>query len=144
MDLKQLLQLKKEDIVAMAQQDVDNNIQGGYTLGVESLAMYKKLMLYAETALKQSANYAINEIDNYDNAETKFMGVKVWKTNTGDRLDYDQDITHAELKAKLKERADLLKHAHKMSDQIYDSEGVAVPKVAVKTHGKEVISISVI
>lgn len=128
----------------MAQHDVDTNVQGGYHTGMEQLALYKKLMLYAEQALKQAVNYAKDEIDNYDKGEAVLMGVKMWKSNTGDRLDLDQDMTHEALKRQLKERADLLKHAYRQSDQIYDSEGVAVPKVGIKSHGKETINLSLI
>lgn len=68
-------------------------------------------------------------------------GVEFSLRNTGDRLDYEQDPVIAELKKKLKDREDLVKLACKSGDDIYDSEGVRVEKVPVKTHGKQVLSL---
>ncbi len=74
--------------------------------------------------------------------ETTENGVKFTIMNTGDRLDYEQDEKYKELSDKLKERGELLKLAYKSKDTIYDSEGEEVPKVGIKTHGKETIKLS--
>lgn len=68
-------------------------------------------------------------------------GVTFEMRNTGDRLDYEQDEVYKELKDKLKAREELLKLAYKSKDTIYDSEGVEVPKVGIKTYGKETLII---
>lgn len=63
-------------------------------------------------------------------------GVEFSMRNSGDRLDYEADELYAELKQKLKDRESLLKTAYKAKETFYDSDGVEVPKVPIKTHGK--------
>ncbi len=72
--------------------------------------------------------------------ETK--GVKISFRNSGDRLDYEQDEVYKEMKEALKEREALLKIAYKSKEAIYDHEGVEVPKVGVKTVGKETVVLT--
>lgn len=74
--------------------------------------------------------------------ETTENGVKFTLMNTGDRLDYEQDQVYKQLSDKLKERGELLKLAYKSKDTIFDNEGIEVPKVGIKTHGKETIKLS--
>lgn len=69
-------------------------------------------------------------------------GVKFTTRSSGDRYDYAQDSVYAELQQKLSERKELLDLARKSKDTIYDSEGVEVPKVGVKTYGKETLIIT--
>lgn len=69
-------------------------------------------------------------------------GVKFTMRSTGDRYDYAQDDVYATLQKKLKAREDLLKLALKSDETIYDSDGVEVPKVGVKTYGKETLVIT--
>ena len=68
-------------------------------------------------------------------------GVEFSLRNTGDRLDYEKDPVVSELQKKLKDRQELVKLATKSGDEIYDSEGVRVEKVPVKTVGKQVVAL---
>jgi hypothetical protein len=61
--------------------------------------------------------------------------------NTGDRLDYATDPIYAQIQEQLKEREALLKVAFKSKQPIYDEHGAEVPKVPVKTHGKEALVV---
>lgn len=73
--------------------------------------------------------------------ELQWNGVTFTERNTGDRLDYANDEVYAKLQSKLKQREELLKIAHKSDETIYDSEGIEVPKVPIKTHGKLTLNV---
>ena len=68
-------------------------------------------------------------------------GVEYTLSNTGDRLNYEDDEVYKELSEKLKDRQELLKLAYKSKDVIFDSEGCEVPKVGVKKPSKEIIKM---
>ena len=59
------------------------------------------------------------------------FGVTGTFANGGARLNYADDPVYAELKKAMDDRAELLKTAHGLDQEIYDSEGVLVPKVSV-------------
>jgi len=69
-------------------------------------------------------------------------GVEFSTRYSGDRLDYEKDVVYKDLKKQLDDRTALLKLAYKSKDVIYDSEGVDVPKVPIKTHGKNSLVIT--
>ena len=73
--------------------------------------------------------------------ELQWNGVTFTERNTGDRLDYANDEVYSNLQKKLKQREELLKTAYKSDEAIYDSEGVEVPKVGIKTHGKITLNV---
>lgn len=58
------------------------------------------------------------------------FGLKGTYRNGGETINYMEDRTYAELKAKLTEREALLKLARNSSSEIYDYEGIQVPKVS--------------
>ena len=76
--------------------------------------------------------YAKDEADKYSGKSFEAFGKTFEIRNGGTLLQYEDDPIYAEMKAKLKEREELLKTALKSSDTIYDSEGLEVPKVSVK------------
>lgn len=97
--------------------------------------------------LKEFVNALESEFKKADvfevlGGEVQKNGVKFQLRNTGDRLDYENDEVYKELKDKLKDREELLKTAWKSKDEIYDSEGVQVPKVGIKTAGKQTMVIT--
>lgn len=69
------------------------------------------------------------------------FGVKGTYRNGGSTLNYSEDPIYNELKEKLKEREELLKASKKISDPVYDSEGIEVPKVS-ESFRKSSLSIS--
>lgn len=73
--------------------------------------------------------------------ELQWNGVTFTERNTGDRLDYSNDEVYAKLQSKLKQREELLKIAYKSDETIYDSEGIEVSKVPIKTHGKLTLNV---
>ena len=103
----------------------------------ETIASVERLKAYVESYSKSIRKM----IDQVPEKEYKKSNVVFSMRNTGDRLDYMQDDIYEKLSNQLKERADLLKVAYKSSDAIYDADGVQVPKVGIKTHGGEVLTI---
>lgn len=57
-------------------------------------------------------------------------GVEFTPVQGGETLNYVDDLIYADLKKQLKDREELLKLAYKSDLEIYDSEGVQVPKVS--------------
>jgi len=76
--------------------------------------------------------YAKDEADKYSSKSFEAFGKTFEIRNGGTLPQYEDDPIYSEMKAKLKEREELLKTALKSSDTIYDSEGLEVPKVSVK------------
>lgn len=91
-------------------------------------------------AVIDSADKAFRERLNLSNAD-RFNGVTFTPKNGAESLNYSEDAVYAELEAKLKQRAELLKVASKSSDVIFDSEGCEVPRVS-KKYNKPAIVIT--
>ena len=60
------------------------------------------------------------------------LGVEFTPTNGRSMPQFSDDQTWCEINEKLKQREELLKVAMKSKDEIYDSEGILVPKISVK------------
>jgi len=63
--------------------------------------------------------------------KTIVLGVEFTPNNGRAMMQYKDDAVWCELNEKLKERENLLKLATNSKDEIYDSEGIQVPKVSV-------------
>ena len=86
--------------------------------------------------------YAINEREQYPEKRLPLNGAFVELSYSGDRLNYSQDTIWNELNQSLKEREKDLKTAYKSDHTIVDCNGEIIPKVGIKTHGKQIIKIS--
>lgn len=105
---------------------------------IETKKQIELLKAYEE-ALKP---YAIEEREKYADKRLPMNGAFVELSYSGDRLNYDDDPIHKDLNDAIKNRVKQLKEAHKCDNIIVDCDGVVVPKVGVKTHGKQIIKIS--
>jgi len=86
--------------------------------------------------------FAIQEREMYPDKRLPMNGAYVELSYSGDRLNYDDDPIYKQLNEALKNRVKELKEAYKCEHTIVDCEGVVIPKVGVKTHGKQIIKIS--
>ncbi len=68
-----------------------------------------------------------------------YNGVTFTPKNGAESLNYSEDPVYAELEAKLKQRAELLKVASKSDDSIFDSEGCEVPRVSKKYNKSSIV-----
>ena len=126
----QLLGTKKEiaaQAEAWAMQIVDEET------GSENLhkryASIQRIKEYVDTV--QSTFKKALECDQQEK-HFECYGMKFSRVEGRSILDYSQDEKYQELKAKVKEREELLKVAAKSKEMIFDSEGVEVPRVPGK------------
>lgn len=68
-----------------------------------------------------------------------YNGVTFTPKNGAESLNYSEDAVYAELEAKLKQRAELLKVASKSDDPIFDSEGCEIPRVSKKYNKPSIV-----
>lgn len=127
--------LTKKEIEKNATQKAIELLESGNVEPIKIMAFIVKHKAYVDALDKEiRAKIQLSE-------STSIQGVQMSLKNTGDRLDYESDIVFKELSEKLKERGDLLKLAYKSKDVIFDSEGCEVPKIGVKTYGKDVLNV---
>jgi hypothetical protein len=99
-----------------------------------------------QEAISKALRYQafINEV--VDNLKAKFtekddfFGITITPTNGRKMMQYSDDPLWCEISNKLKKREELLKVALNSDDEIYDSEGVQVPKVLVN-YAKDSLSV---
>ena len=89
-------------------------------------------------AVIDSADKAFRERLNLSNADS-FNGVTFTPKNGAESLNYSEDSVYAELEAKLKQRAELLKVASKSLEAIFDAEGCEVPRVSKKYNKPSIV-----
>ena len=113
----------KKEIQLSAKSFVSNLLDAGTT---------DKMELYAQAVrVNEALQIVTDELKNSIPQENfEAFGVKGTYRSGGETLNYKEDLVYAELEAKLKERAELIKVATKSKDTIYDSEGVEVTKVS--------------
>lgn len=75
---------------------------------------------------------ALNEFKEsvINDEKVKELGVEFSTKNGYEKLNYSDDETWLKINSDLKEREELLKSAYKSKKEIYDEEGVLVPKVS--------------
>ena len=113
----------KKEIQLSAKSFVSNLLDAGET---------DKMELYAQAVrINEALQIVTDELKNSIPQENfEAFGIKGTYRSGGESLNYKEDVVYAELEAKLKERAELIKVATKSKDTIYDSEGVEVTKVS--------------
>ena len=124
----------KKEIQLSAKSFVSNLLDAGTT---------DKMELYAQAVrINEALQIVTDELKNSIPQENfEAFGIKGTYRSGGESLNYKEDYVYAELEAKLKERAELIKVATKSKDTIYDSEGVEVTKVS-STQRKSSLAIS--
>lgn len=131
--------LSKKEVNKRAIEDVKSLVDEGYVNVVNAFTDASRLNEYLTTFVKEIKNHITEEEFG---KEYEAKGCKITFRNSGDRLNYEQDEVYKELKDKLKEREILLKTAYKSKEMIFDSEGIEVPKVGVKTVGGQSVVLT--
>lgn len=124
----------KKEIQLSAKSFVSNLLDAGTT---------DKMELYAQAVrINEALQIVTDELKNSIPQENfEAFGIKGTYRSGGESLNYKEDYVYAELEAKLKERAELIKVATKSKDTIYDNEGVEVTKVS-STQRKSSLAIT--
>lgn len=130
-------EMSKAQIEEQAQAQADLLMSEGEVDEFQAIAIIERNKTFWAT-ISDKMREKIGELPekNY-----KFWGCEFSKRNTGDRLDYAADPIYAQIQEQLKEREALLKAAFKSTKPIYDEHGAEVPKVPVKTFGKETLIV---
>jgi hypothetical protein len=131
--------LPKKEVKAKAIEKANEIVNTGKVDLADTFADASRVMEYLTTLVGELKKHVTPE-EYGKEYETK--GCKISFRNTGDRLDYEQDEVYSELKAKLKDRENLLKTAYKSKDMIFDADGVEVPKVGIKTPSTETVVLT--
>lgn len=129
--------LPKKEVKAKAKEDVQRILDEGNADLAEVMIDATRVTEYLTNVLSELRNHIGDEYDKYEVKGSKFSF-----RGTGDRLDYEQDEVYASIKESLKQREELLKLAYKSKDMLFDSEGVEVPRVGVKTPSKQTLVIN--
>lgn len=130
-------EMSKKELEAEGAKRAAELMDAGDINEFKALASAERLKSFAESFAKQLRKdiVAVPE-KNY-----KAHGCEFSISNTGDRLDYEQDDVYKSLKEQLKAREELLKVAYKQKEAMYDADGVEIPKVGVKSYGSEVLKL---
>jgi hypothetical protein len=131
------LRMSKHDIQLEAQNQLQQILDAGETDEFKLLAITERNKTFWDT-FSTEVRAKINDTPE---KSYKAFGCEFAMRNTGDRLDYASDPIYAQIQEQLKEREALLKVAFKSKQPIYDEHGAEVPKVPVKTFGKETLIV---
>jgi hypothetical protein len=114
----------KKEAILTGKRMVDNLLESG---DIDKMKFGSNLV-----RLNDVISSAINTFrDNIIDCEKQTInGVEFNPVNGGETLNYKDDLVYLQLYEQLKEREELLKIAYKSKNELYDSEGVEVPKVS--------------
>lgn len=129
--------ITKKEVIEFGAQTAKEMLNDGWHDAFELLAISarnKEFWSAFDSAARQS-------VSDTPEKTYKLKGCEFTMRNTGDRLDYMSDPIYSKLHEQLKAREDLLKLAFKSKQPIYDEHGAEVPKVEIKTYGKETLNV---
>lgn len=129
--------LTKGQIEALAIDEAKTMLET--TNAIDAHIILKKANLFLATLMKENEKSAL--MDWNESANDFYFNVSY--NQGGKILKYEEDPVYKELKDKLAERKKLLDTAFQMKDPIFDSEGIEVPKVKIKSHRKESLNVKI-
>lgn len=126
--------LKKGQIQALA---IDHSLEINENENtIDFHIMLKKVKLYLDTLIKENEK---NALLIWDQQKSDFDNITY--NQGGKILDYSEDPIYHSIKLMLDDRKALLDLAFKSQNNIFDSEGVQVPKVPIKSYRKESLNV---
>lgn len=139
--LKPFETLEKKELQELAKKTARELMNEGYSDAVVLTVLARKASEYLAAYAQELNSDARAELQNYDNNQADIYGARLELSSTGTRLDLEADPVYSNLQEELKQRAALLKMAYLQEKPVYDSEGVEVPKVPIKSPSKEVLKV---
>ena len=133
--------LSKTDIQRVGKNSARKELEQGFNNPLQRFILAKRASEYLESYMSELKPAALNEAEKHGKGTTAFNS-KIDIRSTGARYDYEQDPVYVEIAEKLKIRKELLDLALKSKDQIFDSEGVEVPRVPMKSAGATTLAIT--
>ena len=137
---KEIVNLSKRQLSDLGSQHAKTLLDEGYSDAVVLVTQARKAIEFLKGFDAQCDSIAREELTR-DGVEMEIYGAKLSLSSTGDRLDYDADPVYKQIKSQLKAREDMLKLARNAAEEFYDGEGIAVPRVPIKSHSKEVLKV---
>lgn len=133
--------MSKQLFELMRMEELENEWPTKKSLQMQSSAMVAKVLedgnhnpieLFAQAVRLNEALAVITDKlkQSLPNENFEAFGLKGVYAEGGDILNLTDDPIYSDLSEQLKERGELLKLAYKSKNEIYDSEGVEVPKVS--------------
>jgi hypothetical protein len=116
--------VSKRDCISIAKQIAAQVQEAGEMTPAEALGQLERMAVIVDEA-KKAIKPLLTQSD-YG------AGVQFTMVNGRRMPQFEEDDTYRELKEKLKSREELLKSAINAKEEIYDSEGVQVPRVSMK------------
>ena len=135
--------LKKRQIEDIAKGDVESHLSKGNMDPLETQIFFKRLKAYVDKFIQQNENFAIEEFHKYHEKTVEKVGAEVNYIEGGSIPDYSQDLVYAELKEALDKRKSLLDLVYKTGQELYDDDGVKIPKVKTKTFKKSSLTVRI-
>ena len=132
----------KQELQELGREDAREAMASGDYSPLELVITARKASEYLSAFVKDLDPNAREELLQHYKNEASVLGSKASLGSTGDRPNLEEDPIYKELAEKLKARADLLKLARRSTDPIFDSEGIEVPKVGLKSASREVLKIA--
>ena len=132
----------KTDIKELGENMIEA-VENGEKYALDEIVRVTKEIEFLKSYKEKLKKIAIDELyDKYGGKKTYLHGAYVEISYSGDRLDYSQDSVWNEYHSLEKQRENVLKTAFKSEFTMVDDNGEVVPKVGIKTHGKQIIKIS--
>ena len=133
--------MSKAEIISAAQSFVSHIAESGDVNPLEMYIKIKRFDLLVSSVVENLKSLAKKEAEKYGKSFS-LLGANCTITNGRTLLDYDSDGVYSSLSKKLNDRKKFLELAYKSSDVIFDSEGVEVPKVKIKSDTKDSLTIN--
>jgi len=134
----------KDSIIPTLKSNIDTLIYAlemGQIDGLDLFATFKRIEKLFDSAKKQVEATAMKEADLRTEKTFIIQGVTFTKREGSSSIDPLEDDVYASLSEKLKSRKALLDLASKSTDDIYDSDGVQVPKLGKSKFTKSSLSV---
>ena len=130
--------LSKIELQERGKMDAMSLLDEGFVNALDITAQARKATEYLGAFIKATDSAARMEVAQYGGTRGA-LGVEFSMGSTGDRINYDLDPIYLELKNKLKAREVLLKVAKNAQENIFDGEGIEVPRLPLKTASREIL-----
>ena len=137
------LVVAKDSLIPTVESSIQTLISGvenGEITGLDVFATFKKLEKIFDEAKRKVEEHAMLEARRQPKTFV-ISGVEFTSKEGYAILDYEKDDLYKKYKKQLSDRKSLLDSVYKSGSVLFDSEGVEVPNVGVKSYSKDSLSV---
>ena len=132
--------LSKAEIKDLAKLEAQNMLNNGWDKMPDLLVYSRKLIEYLTVFCGEIESNVRDEISK-NSGTLEVSNAKLSIGSTGMRLNYSDDPIYEDIYKSLKNREELLKQKFKMDEQLFDKDGIEIPKVSIKSQSKETLMV---